>query len=276
MTAIAPSQVDTGWFEGIANVTGVQDRQLDTTLPGSFERTAADLNAGRVAWAITRQHSSDPADVVGYVTHAEEQPGGLWIRAAWTPDPVAQQLRAAVANGARLGLSITYVPRSVRPDGRGGRLLSDIDVTSIAITNDPANGGAYIRAGKGLLAAARPASPPAQVVTVEQGIQADRRDDDAGRRRQMAKVVAAAGWPPPELAAALGVDQAHALLVGAAELKARRQVDADPARRLERQRREQANRDSYAHLAAMRRLAEHGCGSCWHCQAGLRCSYSRA
>jgi HK97 family phage prohead protease len=230
----------TGWFEGIANRTDVKDRQLDTTLPGSFVRTAADLNSGRVAWAVTRQHSSDPAEVLGWVTAAKETPEGLWIRGTWAPDPVAQQLRAAVAAGAPLSLPITYIARGTQPDGAGGRLLSDVDVTSIAITNDPANGGSFIIGGKGTAA---PGPETAPIVGLYDSIQAEaeRNHPDRERIAREDAMLAAASWPPPGM---FDRKTALSLLEGAAWARSRREAEGDPERAREQAQRDFANRYS--------------------------------
>jgi HK97 family phage prohead protease len=226
----------TGTFEGYANRTGVRDRQLDTTLPGSFARTAADLNSGRVAWAVTREHTSDPAEVLGWITQAKETPEGLWVAGTWAPDPVAQQLRAAVAAGAPLSLSITYIARGTQPDGAGGRLLSDIDVTSIAVTNDPANSGSFILGGKG----AAPESPQsAPIADLYAAIQAEsvRRDPDRDRIRRENELLAAVPWPPPGM---FDRETSLALIRGATAAKAAR-LPADDGDRIAAERRERDN-----------------------------------
>jgi hypothetical protein len=263
------TETETGWFEGIANVTGVRDRQLDTSLPGSFQRTTADLAAGRVAWAVTRQHSDDPADVVGHITAAKETAEGLWIRGVWTSDPIAQQLRQAVASGAQLGLSITYLPRGSRRDGQGGRLLTDIDVTSIAITNIPASAGSYIRAGKGLPPGA-PARTSAPVVTVKQNIAeaATRNAPTRQQREQMAAVVAASSLSP-DLKARLSLETAFSLVEEVAARKAAREAAGDPDRQRERERRDRLNRQSAAMHATMKLPPViGGCGHCLACRNG--------
>jgi len=254
----APPVTSMGDFWGIANVTGVRDRQGDTTLPGSFVRTAGDLNAGRVAWAVTRQHTGDPAEVVAWIDQARETEQGLEVHGFWTSDPVAQQLRAKVAAGARLSLSITYLAPGARPDGQGGRILPEVDVTSIAITNDPASPGSYIRAGKSAGALARSWPRPPETVPVvdlyaDAQQQAERRNPDRDRARHMASVVSAAGWPPPELTAAIGTEAAYGLIMGAAAAKAAR-VSEDDGDRIERERWQAANRYS---AALSQWMAEH-------------------
>jgi HK97 family phage prohead protease len=227
VTALAvEAPAGTGTFEGYANRTGVRDGQLDTTLPGSCVRTAADLNSGRVAWAVAREHTSDPAEVLGWITQAKETEQGLWVAGTWAPNPVAQQLRAAVAAGAPLSLSITYIPRGIQPDGAGGRLLSDIDVTSIAITNDPANSGSFILAGKGGAVAVAVA---ASIADEFASIQAEsvRRDPDRDRIRREDELLRSVSWPPPGM---FDRKTALSLLEGAAVARARREAEGDPER----------------------------------------------
>jgi HK97 family phage prohead protease len=268
-TMLAEPTTDVGWFEGIANVTGVRDRQGDLSVPGAFTRTVDDLNAGRVAWTITRQHSGDPFDVVGHVVAAKETAEGLWIRAAWTPDAIAQQFRSAVASGVRLGLSITYVPRGARSDAQGGRLLSDIDVTSIAITNDPASPGSYIRAGKGVPAMAGLAAAFDRVVTTKQEIAegSARRERESSQRRAEDAMLAAASWPPPHFPR----ETRLALIRAGAESKARRELAGDPARARAQARRDCDNTYSNVLARTMARLERERCGH-RSCMPG-RCVY---
>ncbi|HEY3090742.1 MAG TPA: HK97 family phage prohead protease [Jatrophihabitantaceae bacterium] len=253
---LAESTTDFGTFEGIENATGLRDRQGDLTARGAFTRAVADLNSGRASWAITRQHSDDPADVVGFVTAAQETAEGLWVRASWTADPVAQQLRKAVSDGAKLGLSITYIPRGFTPDA-AGRVLHDIDVISVAVTNSPANAASYIRSGKGALASAGPSPSSAPIVTVEQHIvqESARRDPDVARRVREDVMLAGLDWPPRDWPR----DMRLAVVNGAAEAKSRRDVQSDPVRAAALARRDRDNDYSNALAATMTRLAAAKC-----------------
>jgi hypothetical protein len=234
--AEAPPAVDTGWFEGIANVTGVRDRQGDVTLPGCFLRTAGDLNAGRVAWALTRTHSDDPVDVVGWIDQAKEIPEGLWVRGRWAPGAVAQDLRGKVAAGARLSLSITYLAPGARPDGMGGRILPEVDVTSIAVTNGPASAGSFIRAGKGAPPLTSPHQVPqtAPIVDLYADVQQQAERNHPDRERKVAEdaMLAAASWPPRTWPRSLRLS----VLQGCAEMKAAREAAGDDPDRRARER----------------------------------------
>jgi HK97 family phage prohead protease len=225
--ADAPPAVDTGWFEGIANVTGVRDRQGDVTVPGCFLRTAGDLNAGRVAWALTRTHSDDPVDVVGWIDQARETPEGLWVRGRWAPDAVAQDLRGKVAAGAKLSLSITYLAPGAQPDGMGGRILPEVDVTSVAVTNGPASAGSFIRAGKGAppLTGARPVPETAPIVDLYADVQQQAEHNHPDRERKAAedRLLSAASWPPRHF----DRETRLALINGAARAKALRLASED-------------------------------------------------
>ena len=126
-------------------------------------------------------------------------------------------------NGVPLGLSIDYVPRSWRPYGDGGRVLTDVHIVGGAIVTAPMNPAAMIISGKG-------GASVAPVVDVFADAQARHRDPERERRRRQAKILAAAAWPPAELVDALGVDAAYGLLEGAARAKAAQTVQSDPER----------------------------------------------
>jgi hypothetical protein len=137
---------ETGVFSGYLAVFS-RDASGDSISPAGLDQTVADFQAGRRPWLLTDTHSHSATDVVAEVTSARVDSVGLFITAKWLSSDRAQQLRQMVLDGARLGLSIDYTAES-RPDGRGGRQLTQVTVYGGAITNRPMNGLAMITEGK--------------------------------------------------------------------------------------------------------------------------------
>jgi HK97 family phage prohead protease len=243
----APS--DLGSFSGYLAVIGNRDLQGDMLDLGSMDATVADWTAGKYQWFITDSHSDRASDVVAEVVDAALDATGLRIKAVWLATERAQELRALVRVGVRLGLSIDYFPVAGEPDS-GGRRLSEVLIVGGALTPKPANPLAVVVEGKATtpLAAALPASAPCGDLYRTMQAESERRDPARARLQQMAEVVAAS-WVSPALAKSIGVEAAYRLVEGAAELAAARQAEGDPVGQLERARWEQANRYS-ADLAA--------------------------
>jgi HK97 family phage prohead protease len=231
--ALPMTSTDAGSFSGYLAVVGNRDHQGDTILPGALDATLREFQAGGIRWAITDSHSEAGSDVVAAVQAAAVDGHGLRIEAAWMPTERAQQLRAMVRAGAQLGLSIDYYPTRTRSDGKGGRLLEDVTVIGGAITPHPANPLAIIVSGKGA------AGGFTRVLTVSESILegSARRERESPQRRAEDAMLAAASWPPPHF----DRETRLALIRGAAEAKARRELAGDPERAQAQRRRDQAN-----------------------------------
>ena len=207
----APATTDSGSFVGYL-AAWQRDLGGDMIEPAAIDATLSDFRAGRIRWLLTDAHSPKASDVVAVVDAAAPDARGLRIEARWTGSAAAQALRGMARNGVPLGLSIDYVPRSWRPDGDGGRVLTDVHIVGGAIVTAPMNPAAMIISGKS-------GASVAPVVDVFADAQA-----------RQAKILAAAAWPPAELVDALGVDAAYGLLEGAARAKAAQTVQSDPER----------------------------------------------
>lgn len=238
--AAAPAGgTEAGSFVGYLAAVGNRDRQGDTLLPGAADATVEAFRTGASgAWLLTDAHSAKGSDVVAEVRSAAVDAYGVRIEGDWMPTEPAQRLRAMARAGARLGLSMDYLPLAWRPDGAGGRLLDEVGIYGGAVTPIPANERAVILAGKD-------AGPlPAAVLTVAQDIEAGRaaRDPDTDRRRREDEMLAAVSWPP----AHFGRETRLALLAGAAQAKAARELAGDPERARARARWERENAYSTA------------------------------
>jgi HK97 family phage prohead protease len=239
---LAPGLVDLGSFTGYLAVVGNRDLQGDFLDLGSMDATVADFQAGRLQWFITDAHSDRASDVVAEVTDATLDATGLRIKAAWLATERAQQLRALVRAGVRLGLSIDYFPVAAEPDGKGGRRLSEVVIVGGALTPKPANPLAVVVEGKATspLVAALPASAPCGDLYLTMQAESERRDPARARRRREDELLAGVSWPPATFDRATRL----ALLENVARSKAAEWVAADPVRERERTRWEAANRYS--------------------------------
>ena len=164
------------------------------------------------------------------------------------PGEKAQQLRAMVLSGAKLGLSIDFLAAMSHSGVDGTRYLDEVTVLGAAIVTHPANSLAMITSGK--------TSALVPMSTVEQEIErgAALRNPAAAELRRKATILAASSWPGPELVASLGVEKAFALADSAAKAQASRARDGDPERAAAQRRRDQAN--SYSN-ALSRWMREH-------------------
>lgn len=252
--ALAEPLTDLGTFDGYLAAFG-KDHGGDTIAgPPALADTVAEFNAGRIVWLLTDAHSEYASDVVARVTAAVVDGKGLRIAGEWMPTGRAQQLRAMVKAGAKLGLSIDYFPTATRPDGMGGRLLEKVTVVGGAITPKPMHPLAMILDGKS-------GRRPARIVTVAQNTIENVADPDRDRRRRMAAVVAAS-WLSPALRAALSVEDAYSVVEGAAAAKAAREAAPDEAARRQRTRRDRDNAYSNAMAAWRGQVVDCGHHSC--------------
>jgi hypothetical protein len=241
ITATSPGATDNGTFSGYLAAFG-RDHGGDQIMPGAMDETAAALNSGAIQWHLTDAHSEKASDVVATVRAAAVDHHGLRIEGAWMPTERAQALRQMVRNGAKLGLSIDYLTDASRPDGKGGRLLDRITVVGGAVTPKPMNAAATITEGK--------AGAWAPVIAWGSDAQAQAERSDPQRQAED-RLLAAASWPPQHW----GRELRLSLIRGAAEAKARREIEGDYERARAQARREQQNRyssDLAAWMAANR------------------------
>jgi HK97 family phage prohead protease len=260
----APIDTSFGELTGYASTWG-RDREGDHIMPGAFSAAVAQVNAGRLVLPLTDGHDyEDVSATIGRVVEAKEDHVGLWIRAALSGDEHAQRLRPKLGN---VGLSIGYrmlTPAQPRPGG--GRNLHAIDLLHVAVTPSPMNPETRVLSVK--TAAGNVSWAPVLTVAENTAVEAHRNDPARQQREQKARTVAAS-WLSPALQAALSVEDAYDVVMGAAAAKATREAAPDEATRLRQARRQKAN--DYDNQ--MRRWKET-MTTCEHrsCMPG-RCSY---
>jgi HK97 family phage prohead protease len=299
MTTIVHADTETGWFEGYASSFGGDpDLGGDVVERGAFRRITELVNAGLVNVPIVAARTggghgdlyhADPRDVIGSVVSAEEDDRGWRIRARLSADPDAQLLRQKLLAGG-LSMSIGYLvadggSRPLRlPDGRMGRILSDVDVFHVALTPVPMNPRAVVVAAKAGAATWPPAGSAgvADVVTPMTAALADARRRDPAREELARKAawLEAHGWPPAHLVEQLGVEAAYDMamrpIAARLEREAARHDPAAEAKAAWNRRQDEAMARKAADDERTRRAAAgQGCGACHRC-VGLRpdlCAY---
>lgn len=143
-----------GGLEGWASVFHNIDQQDDIVTPGAFKKTLADWRSSGRAIPLSKDHSFDSDAVIGSLTHAEELPYGLRIKASFASTPDAQALRTKAVEKHINGLSIfgpIFQKGSTTRDGRPIRVLKEVGLLQVALTPYPANVLSLTTAAKGAM-----------------------------------------------------------------------------------------------------------------------------
>jgi HK97 family phage prohead protease len=152
-----------GVVEGYASVFGVRDQGGDVVQGGAYAASLARLAAAGRRVKMLWQH--DPAQPIGVWDEVREDARGLWVRGRIL-DAVTQgrEALALMAAGAIDGLSIGYRTVRAERDGKGQRLLNEIDLWEVSLVTFPmlpearaaakdASGAAWARRTEALRAA---------------------------------------------------------------------------------------------------------------------------
>lgn len=148
---------DPGGLEGWASVYNVVDEQDDIVVPGAFRKTLADWRSSGRSIPLSKDHSFDNDSVIGSLSHAEEAPYGLRIRASFASTPDAQNLRTKAVEKHIRGLSIfgpIFQKDSTTREGRPIRVLKEVGLLQVALTPYPANVLSLTTAAKTAMVAA--------------------------------------------------------------------------------------------------------------------------
>ena len=123
-------------LEGYASLFGVADQGGDIVLRGAYAKSLARLAAKGERVRMLWQH--DPAQPIGVWDEVREDGRGLWVKGRILAD-VAQGREAAalLAAGAIDGLSIGYRTVKSERDGKGRRLLSELELWEVSLVTFP-------------------------------------------------------------------------------------------------------------------------------------------
>jgi uncharacterized protein len=123
-------------IEGYASLFGKRDQGGDVVLPGAYAASLAALrDAGRRVKMLW-QH--DPAQPIGVWEQVVEDGRGLYVKGRLLTD--VERGREAVAllgAGAIDGLSIGYRTKTAKRDGKGQRMLAELELWEVSLVTFP-------------------------------------------------------------------------------------------------------------------------------------------
>ena len=122
--------------EGYASLFGLRDQGGDVVLPGAYaaslKRLAARGEKVRMLW----QH--DPQQPIGVWEEVREDATGLWVKGRILPEVErGREAAALLAAGAIDGLSIGYRTVKAERDGKGQRLLAELELWEVSLVTFP-------------------------------------------------------------------------------------------------------------------------------------------
>lgn len=127
---------------GYASLFGQPDQGGDIVQPGAY---AASLAAGGARIKMLWQH--DPAQPIGIWEDVREDGRGLWVKGRLLDaTQKGREAAALVQAGAIDGLSIGYRTKQAAKDGKGRRLLSELELWEVSLVTFPMMPGARVEA----------------------------------------------------------------------------------------------------------------------------------
>ncbi len=123
-------------ISGYASLFGVKDQGGDVVAKGAYAASLARL--GRKGERIKMLWQHDPAQPIGIWDEVREDGLGLWVKGRLlTEVEKGREAAALLAAGAIDGLSIGY--RTVRSerDGKGRRLLQELELWEVSLVTFP-------------------------------------------------------------------------------------------------------------------------------------------
>jgi hypothetical protein len=123
-------------IEGYASLFGRVDQGGDVVRPGAYasslKRLSADGRRVKMLW----QH--DPGRPIGVWDEVREDDRGLFVKGRILPDVTqGREAAALVAAGAIDGLSIGYRTVTSERDGKGRRVLRELDLWEVSLVTFP-------------------------------------------------------------------------------------------------------------------------------------------
>jgi hypothetical protein len=121
---------------GYASLFGKRDQGGDTVQPGAYAASLAALDAAGRRVKMLWQH--DPAQPIGVWDEVREDATGLWVKGRILAEVErGREAAALLAAGAIDGLSIGYRTRRAERDGKGQRLLSELELWEVSLVTFP-------------------------------------------------------------------------------------------------------------------------------------------
>lgn len=135
-------------IEGYASLFGQRDQGGDTVQPGAYAGSLSALAARGGRIKMLWQH--DPTQPIGVWDEVGEDARGLYVRGRILQEiDRGREAVALVQAGAIDGLSIGYRTRRSLPDGRGRRILSELELWEVSLVTFPMLPDARLGGAKG-------------------------------------------------------------------------------------------------------------------------------
>lgn len=123
-------------IEGYASLFGKRDQGGDVVVQGAYAASLKRLAAGGRAVKMLWQH--DPAQPIGIWDEVREDATGLWVKGRLLRDvEKGREAAALLAAGAIDGLSIGYRTVRAERDGKGQRLLQELELWEVSLVTFP-------------------------------------------------------------------------------------------------------------------------------------------
>ncbi len=132
----AVSLVDGSVIEGYASLFGLADQGGDVVQPGAYARSLDRIAAQGGSVKMLWQH--DPAQPIGIWEEIREDGRGLYVTGRLLSEVArAREAAALIQAGAIDGLSIGYRTVSAAKDGKGRRLLEEVELWEVSLVTFP-------------------------------------------------------------------------------------------------------------------------------------------
>lgn len=122
--------------QGYASLFGVRDQGGDVVQKGAYAASLKALGASGRRVKMLWQH--DPAQPIGVWEDVREDATGLWVKGRILADVArGREAAALLAAGAIDGLSIGYRTLRAERDGKGQRLLAELELWEVSLVTFP-------------------------------------------------------------------------------------------------------------------------------------------
>jgi len=123
-------------IEGYASVFNRRDQGGDVVLPGAYASSLKAMAKADRRVKMLWQH--DPAQPIGIWDEVKEDANGLWVKGRLLPEVAkGREAVALLEAGAIDGLSIGYRTVKAERDGKGQRLLSELELWEVSLVTFP-------------------------------------------------------------------------------------------------------------------------------------------
>ena len=123
-------------IEGYASLFGIPDQGGDIVEPGAYKASLKRLRESGRRVKMLWQH--DPAQPIGIWDEVRETARGLYVKGRILTDVArGREAAALIGAGAIDGLSIGYRTKKATKDGKGRRLLAELELWEVSLVTFP-------------------------------------------------------------------------------------------------------------------------------------------